>query len=317
MKQPDFSSPDPQTWLSEHTELPEAERTRLWALTQATEPFFEPEPDRVDAMRQVLHQAMEPAQADRVMRPRSRHRTRWIGWGIAASLLLAAASTIWWPQSQTIFHAPLGDTQEITLADGSTVHLNSGATLHLPRGFGTSTRTLYLEGEAFFDVAHTDTPFIIETFNASVTVLGTQFNVTAWPMSPIPSTRVALKEGRVLFAAEGAAAETVQLVPGQQSEVVNNRVNPAVLVDVPKLLAWRTGGLAYDNEPLPNVLADLERRFAITIVVPADFQTKRIALFADHVDTIEDALLLLGSPYGFTFRTEGTRYVLHPNTPTP
>lgn len=312
MKQSDLSSLDAQTWLPEHTDVPESERTHLWALTQDAQPSFEPEAERVDAMREALHQAMLATPADRAPQPRVRHRMRWVGWSVAASLAVIIASVVWWQQDTTTIQAPLGNTQEITLADGSTVHLNSGATLDIPRGFGTSTRTLSLTGEAFFDVTHADMPFIVETFNASIKVLGTQFNITAWPKATTPATRVTLQEGRVLFAAEDSPDEAVHLTPGQQSEVVNRRIAPVADVDVNKLLSWRTGGLAYDNEPLPNVIADLERRFATTIVAPADFQTKRIALFANQVGTIEDALLLLGSPYGYTFRHDGTHYALHP-----
>lgn len=83
----------------------------------------------------------------------------------------------------------------MTLPDGTSVWLNIGTTLTYKTSF-TKERTVELEGEALFDViTNTESPFVVEMNNVSVKVLGTRFNIQAYPEKP--DIRVALLEGRV------------------------------------------------------------------------------------------------------------------------
>jgi transmembrane sensor len=70
----------------------------------------------------------------------------------------------------------------IRLADGSTVLLNEGSRLDYPENFGSSTREVTLIGEGYFDIQHeTGRPFIVHTGKITTTVLGTAFNIKAYP----------------------------------------------------------------------------------------------------------------------------------------
>src|SRR5690606_622826 len=110
-------------------------------------------------------------------------------------------------------------------------------------------------------------PFVVVTFNARVEVHGTRFNVRAWPEEPASGTSVALTEGRVAVAALASPAPPVVLAPGEMTTVAPDttaprRPAPAALGTV---LAWRTGGIAFSDEPLASVARALERRFGVSV----------------------------------------------------
>ena len=171
-------------WLDEHPEADLASLEKVWRLTENAQPpeaSFEPDPERVEAMRAHIHTAVTDAA------PESEHRAKVTfirtfphSWAVAASIvLLIAVGAGFWLQPTTLT-APTGERLAATLPDGSTVELNSGARLSYARAFGGKARTVRLTGEAFFDVAHdAQKPFMVKTFNADVTVLGTRFNVRA------------------------------------------------------------------------------------------------------------------------------------------
>jgi ferric-dicitrate binding protein FerR (iron transport regulator) len=90
--------------------------------------------------------------------------------------------------------------------------------LQYPHRFGEERR-VRLVGEAFFEVEEHSTPFIVQTFNAEVTVLGTTFNVKAWPTSLDPATTVTLESGRVALNVLDRPDEAVQMDPGQTRRI--------------------------------------------------------------------------------------------------
>jgi ferric-dicitrate binding protein FerR (iron transport regulator) len=86
----------------------------------------------------------------------------------------------------------------VSLADGSTIYLNSASSINYPEKFGQDSREVYFWGEAFFEIAHDPSrPFIIETGETRVKVLGTSFNIRAYPETG--QVDVIVKSGKVLF----------------------------------------------------------------------------------------------------------------------
>lgn len=76
---------------------------------------------------------------------------------------------------------PWGGEYSVVLSDGTRVRLNSGSVLKYPVKFGKNDRSVNLSGEGYFDVVHNGTPFIVQTMDMDVQVLGTSFNVSAYP----------------------------------------------------------------------------------------------------------------------------------------
>lgn len=113
---------------------------------------------------------------------------------------------------------PVGGEFELTLADGSRVWLNSMTKFRYPTHFTGKTREVFVEGEAFFSVAkNADSPFIVHTGGMQVKVLGTEFNLSAYPGEKTVTT---LARGKVEVAGE---SDKVCLQPGEQA-IWNNGV---------------------------------------------------------------------------------------------
>jgi len=116
---------------------------------------------------------------------------------------------------------PYGKKSELLLADGTKVWLNAGSLLAFPSGFTGDTREIYLEGEAFFKVAKRESkPFIVKTGTLDIKVLGTHFNISAYPADATIET--VLLEGSVAVEKPktfGLGKKEVVLKPRQKGQL--------------------------------------------------------------------------------------------------
>ena len=198
---------------------------------------------------------------------------------VAATLLVGAAIGVLWMRP-VVKTADVGERLAVTLPDGSQVELNSGTTMRYDRRFG-SERVVHLEGEAFFDVVTEERPFIVQTFNAQTTVLGTRFNVRAWSRSIDPNTTVTLESGRVALVPTDQPEQAVTLEPGQTHRIgqTPHASSPPDSNAVARATAWRQGDLVYKDQWLGVILEDVERRFAVDFTVrPASLRQRRLTL---------------------------------------
>src|SRR5690606_29105984 len=109
--------------------------------------------------------------------------TVWLGF--QSGWFGAHEKTITWLTAQTTW----GQKSTITLSDGTTIKLNSGSRLRYPEAFDEGLREVHLEGEAFFDVARNEhSPFVVRTKSVTTRVLGTSFNIEAFPDEQISVT---------------------------------------------------------------------------------------------------------------------------------
>jgi hypothetical protein len=165
---------------------------------------------------------------------------------------------------------PYGKRFELQLSDGTIVHLNSGTTLKYPVKFiASENRQVFLDGEAFFDVAKDKThPFVVNADNLNVRVLGTHFNVSNYPEDKL--TDVVLVEGSVgLYTANEKfnAEKNTVLKPGfkgSYSKTDNQIKTKAVVTDV--YTAWIKGGLTFREMTFKDISKKLERHYNVTIV---------------------------------------------------
>lgn len=160
---------------------------------------------------------------------------------------------------------PYGNRSTINLADGTKVWLNAGSRLIYPSKFVDKTREVYLVGEAFFHVAkNKEQPFIVKTSNLSVKVLGTQFNVSAYPEDN--SIQTVLTEGSVeiIEANAGIFAESVVLEPGQLALWTKKSALTKVYnVDTDYYTLWTDGIFSFSNTDLSRIVKKLERYYNI------------------------------------------------------
>ena len=297
-----------KAWLGEQPQEEANALEQAWNLAVHAQQFdlpSEPDTERFGQMREEVLRAAAQEQVH------VRTHLRLVSTPIlriAASLVvLVLAGTFLWtrPISHT---APVGDQLSVQLSDGSTVSLNSGSRLVHNRSFGSKNRRVTLKGEAFFDVAHSDTPFIVETFNGTVTVLGTRFNVRAWESDEDPETVVALERGSVLLESRAKAATPVVLEPGQVSRI-SGEAGPSApeQADIEQKTAWRLGGLFFNDTPVGVVVDEIKRRFDVEVeMLPPSLRQERVTLRLSDARDAEFALSMIAMAREYTLReTDG------------
>ncbi len=162
------------------------------------------------------------------------------------------------------YYSPEGQISEFKLADGTRVWLNSGTRIKVPMNFDSKHRILFMEGEAFFEVAKDPkNPFYVHTIELSVKVMGTSFNVSAY-QSDINS-EVTLINGQVGIK-ERYGQRLAMLLPGQQ--LVYDKTTGKKLkreVDTSPYEAWRDGKMIFKDRSLEYIAERLERWYNVEI----------------------------------------------------
>lgn len=156
---------------------------------------------------------------------------------------------------------PAGQRAHILLPDGSKVWVNAGSTLSYPSLF-SDERRVKLIGEAFFEVAKGDKPFIVSTGKVDVKALGTQFNVFNYPKEELS---VALLEGSVRIYRPEYERQGVILKPNQQLTENNGRFLISPIDKNP--IIWKEGLYAFDKQKLKDILKKLELYYDVKIFV--------------------------------------------------
>jgi ferric-dicitrate binding protein FerR (iron transport regulator) len=188
-------------------------------------------------------------------------------------MVVALCAAIAWLWSQPVVQsAGPGQQHRARLPDGSVVELNSGTKIAYQRSFQTwplmaaDTRSVRLDGEAFFRVEPGSRPFVVETASAQVEVVGTQFNVWA-RNGETPATEVVVAEGRVRVVPQGRPERASVLgekmlgrVQGRSGAVATRAIDA-----VGAVLAWRENGFVAREEPLNSVVRELERRYDTSV----------------------------------------------------
>ena len=159
---------------------------------------------------------------------------------------------------------PKGLRTTITLPDSSKVVLNADTRISYAYNFEQATRTLTLEGEAFFEIHRDeDRPFIVQAQEATLTVLGTTFNVRAYPDDR--HVDATLVEGSL----EVGVGKSVNLLkPGQQINIKESAIaKMAHDVDVQLVTAWIDGKLQVESISFAEFAVVLERTFKVNIAI--------------------------------------------------
>lgn len=159
---------------------------------------------------------------------------------------------------------PKGGEYNLVLADGTSVKLNADSKLRFPDKFMGKERRVQLEGEALFHVEKdTDHPFIVETESGEVKVLGTVFNLNAYPDEEFVQTT--LVEGKVAFQGIGMP-DALVIAPGEQVTYDKEiRKAGVVKVDTRIYTAWAEGKWIIEGERLENIMKQLARWYDVNV----------------------------------------------------
>lgn len=165
--------------------------------------------------------------------------------------------------SQNTISTPRGGQYTLTLPDGTKVWLNAASSLKFPTAFSkVNERKVSLSGEAYFEVAKLKIPFIVTTDQQKVEVLGTHFDINAYPDEP--HTRTTLLEGSIRVSSLKTGHE-VTLSPGEASIL-----RPAGLsvqkADMERNTDWKNGVFIFKNESLEEIMRKLARWYDVEVV---------------------------------------------------
>ena len=163
----------------------------------------------------------------------------------------------------TEIKVPLGQMTQIKLSDGSNIWLNSGSVFKYPTVFDQSSREVYIEGEAFMEVAHNKRkPFIVNAKEFSIEVLGTSFNVSAY--SGDNQASVTLVEGSVILSSEDKSWSK-NIVPGQIAAIAKGKMPAISNVNTDFYTSWKDGKIVFRKETLEEIAKKMERWYNVEI----------------------------------------------------
>ncbi|HEY4148266.1 MAG TPA: FecR domain-containing protein [Chitinophagaceae bacterium] len=260
-------------------------------------PVYEQEPEKADAIFSAI--------VDRQQVPARRMGPGFVLRVAAAALIILAVGLGAWyflrPRQQpaaslaVVHPAPVTPREHsyLLLPDGSKVLLNAGSTLHYPPAFKGATREVYLSGEAYFDIHHNPRqPFIVHAGNVKTVVLGTAFNIKAFPGQR--NVVVTVTRGRVRV--ENETKMLGILTRDEQLTVTNDKTeHPAKQVVKPEeVMSWKADDILFDDEPVSGVVAELQRRFAVSVRLenPALGNCRVTASFLHH-ETAEEIIKVI------------------------
>ena len=203
---------------------------------------------------------------------------------------------------------PFGQMSQLTLSDETKIWLNSGTTLRYPERFAENSRSVTIEGEAYFEVSKmAHKPFTVNTPDMKVEVMGTSFNLSAYPEDA--TTSATLVEGKIDI--QTSAGKTIAHINAGQM-ATKNKTEPNIEIRNVKTAfyaSWIDGKIFFDDEPLDQIAVKLERWFNVEIVFANEhLKSHRFTgtiLKNKPVDQIMQALELI-SPIRFKHQVNAT-----------
>ncbi|MVZ66243.1 DUF4974 domain-containing protein [Sphingobacterium sp. DK4209] len=158
---------------------------------------------------------------------------------------------------------PMANHFQLTLADGTSVWVNANSELKFPTKFDGNERKVYLQGEAYFEVAKdANRPFYVVTQNGTVKVLGTHFNVSTYGNS----SKTTLAEGSV----EVSKNEHSEIIkPGQKAEVRGNEIQ-VKKANLQKDLAWKNNEFYFKKDNIVDIATQLKMWYNLDVSFASD-----------------------------------------------
>ena len=199
-----------------------------------------------------------------------------------------------------------------TLADGTTILLNSGTKITYPSRFKDAIRMVTLEGEAYFSVASDAAkPFIVKTNHLSVRVLGTKFNISAYPTND--RTIATLNSGKIQVDIQSGKTDSRYILKPNQ-EIVFNKIDHSVLLNTVtgENSSWKDGSLVFQDATFNDIVNTIEHRFGVTIDYNKQvFPNTPYTIKFIHNESLEDILNVLQDVVGgFEYKKENSRITI-------
>jgi ferric-dicitrate binding protein FerR (iron transport regulator) len=203
---------------------------------------------------------------------------------------------------QYAIYVPYGAKTRVVLPDNSVVWLNAGSTLRYGQNFGQKSRQVALVGEGYFEIAHNPAmPFTVNANQASVKVLGTKFDVKAYPEDK--RLDVTLLRGSIQLTTIYQPNKILKLNPNQLAVIDKTHQNVTVeQVDACEAAAWTKGKIVFDEELFGQIVRRLERDYNVTIDVK-DPRLNNLRFYGDfrNAQSIQEILNIMTSNHEFHY----------------
>ncbi|MEQ6119860.1 FecR domain-containing protein [Reichenbachiella sp. MALMAid0571] len=207
---------------------------------------------------------------------------------------------------------PRGMKTTILLSDGTKVKLNSETSLRYPEYFSDSIRIVYLEGEAFFEVERDESkPFIVISKGIRTKVLGTSFDVRAYPEEG--ELRVGVVEGKVQVTGDEKSGVILdhQLRPNQITVIdFDKKTAHKTGFNPDELTAWTSWVLKFKNRPLKSIFHEIEKWYAIEVVAGSDIDLTQSFSGSFENEPLNAVLEILSHNAEFDFKISGKQVTI-------
>ena len=209
-----------------------------------------------------------------------------------------------------ILEVPRGGEYFMILEDGTKVWLNAATRLKYPVAFVGGIRKVLLEGEAYFEVAHDTTrPFVVETEQAKVKVLGTSFDVSAYEEEG--KTWTTLEEGMVEIESLDRG-EKIRMVPGEQICLIEGKGMEKYKVETALFTSWRSGRLVFKDMRLEDLMRNMARWYDVKVEFYRE-EAKDIVFTGDvkKYEDLNEVLEIIELTSDVHFTIEEQRIIVH------
>jgi transmembrane sensor len=191
--------------------------------------------------------------------------------------------------TEVVINSPTGSKMAFRLPDGTEGVLNSASSLEYYIPF-IANRNVILKGEAYFDVERNEEyPFSVHANSLEVKVLGTRFNVDAYPGAS--STEVILEEG-LIDCFVGTSRRQVSMVPDERMTISKGKIDKTS-VNAEKFIAWKDGKLIFRGDLMSEVASRIERWYNVEVEI-SDLELSSYSFRGTFEnDSLEEVLRLL------------------------
>jgi len=202
-----------------------------------------------------------------------------------------------------------GQQYQVVLPDGSHVWLNAASSLRYPVAFGKKGRLVELSGEGYFEVVHDkNRPFRVKTTDQQVEVLGTHFNINAYPDDKLSKTT--LLEGSVRVSAPALKDRGVLILnPGQESILVGNTLM-AQQANTEAAVAWRNGDFMFEGENIRSIMKKVSRWYNVEVIFEGEVPESRFGGTVSRFSSVSQVLRKLELTGKVHFKIEERRIIV-------
>lgn len=203
-------------------------------------------------------------------------------------------------------HVPLGKRMSLVLPDGTKLWVNAGSSIQFPSHFAANKREVRINGEVYADVVKDPKkPFVFHTKEFDVQVLGTSLNIHAYEQDA--KHQVTLVEGSVRMKSK---AGEYMLSP-DQAYFKNGQVEQVKKVDVTFFTSWKDGFYRFKDQPLQDVIHNLERYYGASIAYEPKISTLKCSGYLDLQEDLQAVLRGVAFSLDIQMRKENNTYKLY------